>query len=140
MTSIDPPGPQMRSNRPRRIEESLGHVLRIGVGISIVFLVGGVLVMLLHHPDYMTDKGALAQLKTPGSAAPQGLGTLIADLGRFRGRAIMTVGLLVLIATPVLRVAASIGAFLIRRDWRFVFITTSVFLVIVLSAFLGRVR
>ena len=140
MTSPDAASTEPRSARLRRVEVVLGHLLRVGVGASFVLLLGGVVVMMIHHPDYLTDPGALAQLRTPGAALPTGFTTLVADLGRLSGRAIMTVGLLVLIATPVARVAASIIAFLIQRDWRFVCITTSVLLVIALSAFLGRVR
>jgi uncharacterized membrane protein len=140
MTPADAPSPEPRSDRLRRIEVCLGHLLRVGVGVSFVLLLGGVLLMLFHHSDYLTDPGAMTQLRTPGAASPAGFSTLIADLARLRGRAIMTVGLLVLIATPVARVAVSIVAFLIQRDWRFVCITASVLLVIALSAFLGRVR
>jgi uncharacterized membrane protein len=129
-----------RSARVRRIELVLGHLLRVGVGLSFLLLLGGVIVMAIHNADHLMDPNALAKLRTPGTAAPAGPGALMADLGHLSGRAIMTVGLLVLIATPVARVVASIVAFLIERDWRFVCITTAVLLVIAVSAFLGRVH
>ena len=50
----------------------------------------------------------------------------------------MTVGLLVLIATPVMRVAVSILAFAADRDWRFVAITISVLAILLVSLLVGR--
>jgi uncharacterized membrane protein YfcA len=49
--------------------------------------------------------------------------------------AIITLGLLVLLATPVLRVAVSIGAFALEHDWLYVGITTLV-LALLLSSIL----
>jgi len=46
-------------------------------------------------------------------------------------------GLLVLIATPVTRVAVSIVAFIRMRDRRYVVITTVVLALLLLSFFLG---
>jgi uncharacterized membrane protein len=47
-------------------------------------------------------------------------------------------GLLVLIATPILRVIGSTLAFLYERDWRYALITFVVLLVVTLSLLLGR--
>jgi uncharacterized membrane protein len=44
-----------------------------------------------------------------------------------------TVGLLVLLATPVARVAASIGGYCLERDWLFVGLTTIVLVELGLS-------
>ena len=46
-------------------------------------------------------------------------------------------GLLLLIATPVMRVAVSIVAFIVEKDWIFVGITTTVFVFLLLSFLLG---
>ena len=43
-----------------------------------------------------------------------------------------------LIATPVMRVAVSIVAFLIERDWIFVIVTSFVLAMLILSFFLGK--
>ena len=49
----------------------------------------------------------------------------------------MTLGLLVLIATPVLRVAASVVLFAIQKDWTYTLITAVVLSLLVLSLVLG---
>lgn len=50
-----------------------------------------------------------------------------------RGRALIQLGLLLLIATPVSRVAFSVFAFERQRDWTYVGITLAVLAVLVYS-------
>lgn len=50
---------------------------------------------------------------------------------------ILALGLLILIATPILRVVSSIFAFLYERDWRYALITFIVFLIVIASIYLG---
>jgi uncharacterized protein len=52
-----------------------------------------------------------------------------------RPQAVIALGLLLLIATPVIRVAVSIIAFLAEHDWRFVVITLLVLLILLFSIF-----
>ncbi|HEY5079820.1 MAG TPA: DUF1634 domain-containing protein, partial [Opitutaceae bacterium] len=74
-----------------------------------------------------------AQGEFPRSAA-----WLLAGLRHADGQAIIVAGLLVLIATPVLRVAVSVVAFWRERDRAFVAIATLVLLLLALSFSLGR--
>jgi uncharacterized membrane protein len=53
-------------------------------------------------------------------------------------QAVVVLGLLVLLVTPVVRVAVSIIAFLLERDWRYVLITSLVLLILLLSFALGK--
>jgi uncharacterized membrane protein len=138
MTPIDSIPPILRHRSLRQIEKLMSDLLRLGVFISVVFLLVGILITFIRHPDYMTDKNALTHLTRPGSAFPRRISTLIDELSLFRGRAVMTVGLLALILTPVLRVAVSIAAFAVKRDWRFVLITSLVLIVLLISVFLGK--
>jgi uncharacterized membrane protein len=50
----------------------------------------------------------------------------------------LALGLLVLIATPILRVVGSILAFLYERDWRYAGVTTVVLIVVLISLLLGK--
>jgi len=54
------------------------------------------------------------------------------------GRGLIQLGLLVLIATPVARVAFSLFAFLYERDWTYVFVTLLVLGLLVYSLFGGH--
>jgi len=53
----------------------------------------------------------------------------------FRGRDIIQLGLLVLIATPVARVIFSLIGFLIEKDWIYVAITAVVLIILSVSLF-----
>jgi uncharacterized membrane protein len=53
-------------------------------------------------------------------------------------QAVITLGLLLLIATPVLRVAVSVVAFALEHDRRYVIITLIVMTILIISFTLGR--
>jgi uncharacterized membrane protein len=63
---------------------------------------------------------------------------ILRDLLAMRGRAFVAAGLLVLIATPVMRVAASLLVFAWRRDRAFLAITALVLAVLVASFLIGN--
>jgi uncharacterized membrane protein len=51
------------------------------------------------------------------------------------GRGLIQLGLLILIATPIARVAFSVVAFLYQRDWTYVVVTLIVLALLVYSLF-----
>jgi len=61
-----------------------------------------------------------------------------AGVRALRGRAIVILGLLLLIATPVVRVAVSIFAFIYQGDRIFTLITAVVLCLLLLSFVLGK--
>lgn len=123
-----------------RVEQRLGQLLRVGVALSTIIIAIGLLTSLVRHPDYISDHAALTRLVDSGAAFPHSLNELGRELVQLRGRAIVTLGLLLLIVTPVMRVAVSIVSFALERDWRFVVITTTVLVVLLTSFVLGKVE
>ena len=71
---------------------------------------------------------------------PHTIGTLWTGLLAWQPQAVITLGLLILIATPVLRVAVSVIAFWLEHDWRYVVITLIVLAILTVSFTLGRGR
>ena len=69
-------------------------------------------------------------------AFPQTLGEVWAGLLILRPQAIITLGLLLLIATPVMRVAVSVAAFALEHDRRYIVITLAVLAILMISIFL----
>ncbi len=121
----------------RRTELVISNLLRWGVAISIVLVSVGMAVTFVHHPSYLTSSADLATLKT-SQAFPTSLPSLGRDLAHGEGRAIVMFGLLVLLATPIARVGASIVAFWHQRDWTFVAITSVVLALLLISLTLGK--
>jgi uncharacterized membrane protein len=120
-----------------RTERLAALLLRLGVSLSVAAIASGLALGLLRHPEYRSDPSVLARLTAPGAAFPHHLPDVAAELAVGRGRAVVSVGLLLLIATPVLRVAASALSFLLARDWAFGAISLAVLCVLLLSFALG---
>jgi uncharacterized membrane protein len=117
-----------------RVEKLVGTLLLTGVLISgLVVFVGGVLYMLkygrdpVRYADFDPQQGSLHSIVDVGKFAVQG-----------DGRAIIEIGLLLLIATPVLRVAFSLVAFSLEKDRLYAALTLIVLVILLLSLF-GRV-
>jgi uncharacterized membrane protein len=122
----------------RQTEIIISNLLRTGVLLSLITIFLGVVLMFAHHHDYLRSSTELKRLTEPGAAFPRTLGEVARGLIAFRGQAVISLGLLMLIATPIFRVAVSIVAFALERDRTYVLITTAVLLVLVLSFFLGK--
>lgn len=116
----------------QNIEDIVGNLLRAGVTISAaVVLTGGIIYLLRHgssHPDYHIFRGEPPDLRT--------LSGIFHDAFTLHGRGIIQLGLLLLIATPVARVAFSIWGFAAEHDRMYV-VFTSIVLVILLYSLLG---
>lgn len=121
----------------QRSELIISSMLRIGVGLSVLLVLAGTLITFAHHPDYFTSSQDLATLKT-SEAFPTSVTGVARGLRHFEGRAVVMLGLLVLVATPILRVAVSIVTFAQQRDRAFVAITSVVLALLLLSLGLGR--
>jgi len=124
--------------RARGVELLISNLLRIGVGASLLIVVFGTVVSFIHHPDYLTQPPALQRLTTPGAAFPHTLRDVVKGVRDIRGQAIVMVGLMLLIATPVARVAVSILGFVYEHDRRYVIITSIVLALLILSFVLGK--
>jgi uncharacterized membrane protein len=125
--------------RVRRVELTISNLLRIGVVASLTLVLLGTVVTFVQHPSYVSQPGELQRLITPGIKFPHALRDLGTALRQLQGEAIVVLGLLVLIATPVMRVAISILAFIYQGDRIFTLITSLVLCLLMLSLVLGRV-
>ncbi|HVT79174.1 MAG TPA: DUF1634 domain-containing protein [Phycisphaerae bacterium] len=129
--------PAIAQQKVHAIERFLSHVLRAGVILSSIIVTVGVGLMFVHHPGYLHDTVSagtvIAQM-----AFPHTVYDVMAGLARGEGRALIILGLFVLIATPVVRVAASLVLFLHLRDHIFSLLTTIVLLLLLASFLLGR--
>jgi uncharacterized membrane protein len=131
------PAESEAEDRVRRVELLISNLLRIGVSLSLVLMVIGTIISFTRHPEYLSSSEELQRLTQPGAAFPHTVPDVVAGVRDLRGRAIVTLGLLLLIATPVVRVAVSIFAFIYQRDRIFTLITAVVLCLLLLSFVLG---
>jgi uncharacterized membrane protein len=126
--------------RVRRVELVISNLLRLGVLASLTLIVLGTALTFIHHPEYFASPADLSRLVQPGAAFPHSVSDVMEGIRLLRGQALVTAGLLLLIVTPVMRVAVSILAFIYQRDRVFTFITAVVLALLLLSFFLGAVE
>jgi uncharacterized membrane protein len=116
----------------QRIEDVIGYLLRGGVMLSAAVVSCGAVVYLLRHggarPEYGVFHGEPSELRS--------LIGIIHNAFAGHGRGIIQLGLLLLIATPVARVAFSIWGFAEERDHMYTVFTVIV-LAILLYSLLG---
>ena len=117
----------------KQMDEIIGHLLRAGVILSAVFVLAGGAVYLARHPepviDYRVFQGEPEELRTVSGIVHEALA--------FRGRGLIQLGLLILIATPIARVAFSAVVFLYQRDRTYVVVTLIVLGLLIYSLFGG---
>ncbi len=111
-----------------RFELLIGTLLRVGVLLSAAVVLLGGIIYLVHNgstaPTVRVFAGEPATLRT--------IHGIVASAITFDGRGIIALGLLLLVATPVARVAFTLITFVHQKDWTFVVITA-----IVLAALLS---
>jgi len=112
-----------------RVEQILGQLLISGVLLSaVVVAIGGFLFLVRHGaeaPHYHFFQGEPEELRRFGS--------ILFGAAHLEGRAVVQLGLLLLIATPVARVIFSVVAFALERDRAYVLITLVVLAILLYS-------
>jgi uncharacterized membrane protein len=124
----------------RAVEILISNLLRVGVIVSLFVIVLGTALTFVHHPEYLHSREALGGLLGSNAEFPHTMREVWSGVLTLHGRSIVIAGLLLLIATPVMRVGVSVFAFMYERDRVFAVITTVVFLLLLLSFFLGKVE
>ena len=104
------------------IEYIIGGLLRIGVTVAAcIVLAGGIIYLVRHghaHPGYQVFRGEPTDLRSVKG--------IVSDVIALKSRGIIQLGTLFLVATPVARVFFSFFAFLYKKDWIYIFITSVV--------------
>jgi uncharacterized membrane protein len=115
----------------QRMDEIMGVLLRTGVILAATIVFAGGLLYLTRHPgpvrDYKVFQGEPPEFRVVSG--------IVREAAALRGRGLVQFGLLVLIATPVARVAFSLFAFLWQRDWTYVVVTAIVLGLLLYSLF-----
>ena len=131
-----PPPPSAEVGRPRswsdhEVEQVIGRLLQAGVILaSIVVIVGGALLLARHGAEataFSVFRGSASTLRSVGATFS----------GAMHGepKAIVQLGLVLLIATPVARVALTLAAFAAQRDRLYVAMTALVLTLLLIGLF-----
>jgi len=106
------------------VERVIRGILLGGIAVSVALMAAGLVLGVARGAGLPRGVVPLAEL-------PRALAAL-------RPAAYLSLGLIVLIGTPFVRVAGSLVVFVRERDGRYVLVTASVLLVMCLGVLLGR--
>ena len=102
------------------MNELLSRVLKTGLYLSLIVMALGILLVVVQHP---------AQADVRALRLPELLGGLV----RGSGVAVLDLGLVLLMLTPVARVVAALIGYTAERNRLFAFISAAVLLVLTVS-------
>jgi uncharacterized membrane protein len=106
------PGSDRAAVTDERVAQAIGNLLRAGVLISALVVAAGATIYLARHggqqPRYRTFHGERHE--------SYGISRVIREVLAMQGQGIIQVGLLLLVATPVVRVLLAALVFYRRRD------------------------
>jgi uncharacterized membrane protein len=120
---------QLKKVRDADLEKVIGNLLRYGVLTSSLVVFAGGLVYLIRHggqlPQYHEFRGEPDKMKKPV--------LMWEAIRRGEGRPLIQLGLLILVATPIARIAFSFVGYLLEKDYLYAVLTVIVLLVILLN-------
>jgi len=116
---------------------SLRRMLRVALTATAGLILVGVVLCFAHHPDYLVSPEDLAMLQRPGAARVNEW-QVLRDAAALHGRPLALSGLMLLMVTPIVTVAATAVWFVRARQWPIAFVTLAVLALLLFSAVLGR--
>ncbi|MFL5563361.1 MAG: DUF1634 domain-containing protein [Gemmatimonadaceae bacterium] len=130
----DPPNAPRARWSDHEVEQLIGRLLQVGVLVAAAMVVAGAAMMLAQH-----GRTPVAFSSYSDAASPlHELGGIVRGAVRLDSMAIVQLGLVLLIATPVLRVALTLVAFVVQRDRTYVVLTAVVLALLLYGLLWGR--
>ena len=112
-----------------RVNQIIGDLLRIGViAAALVVLAGGIAYLVGHSADRLAKRLFVSE-----PLALRSVPEIVRGALSWHSLALIQFGLLLLIATPIARVAFSILAFALQRDRTYVIVTLIVLSLLLFS-------
>lgn len=113
----------------KQVETFIGQVLRAGVLLACFVTAVGLVLFLAHHglsvPQYHTFR--------PISGTLRSMHLIVINALHGNPMAVIQLGVLLLIATPVARVAFLVAAFALERDRMYVVVSATVLIILLYS-------
>ncbi len=125
----------MSSEADRKMDLTIGMMLRIGVSVAAaVVFIGWILYLIQAHgvaPDYQHFHGKPILLGN--------IGLILQGVVKLDSRRILDIGILLLIATPVARVIFCVADFAVQKDKLYVLVSSIVLAVLAYKLFVSIV-
>ncbi len=136
---LSPEEAAVMEEKVRKVELAISLVLRIGVVLSVLIVAVGLGLMFAHHSEYLPIHGHFSyrELTSKTTPFPHSFSSLGHSIAQGDGRGVVVLGVLVLILTPIVRVAVGVLSFIYEKDPPMALITLYVLVVLVGSFFLA---
>lgn len=132
--SSPPPLPPESRWSDEHVEQFIGRLLQLGVVVAALVTIAGAIILLASSggsvADFHVFRGASSGLRS--------VGAIVRGVAALDGRAITQLGLVLLILTPVARVALTLWAFLRQHDRLYVLVTTIVLALLLYGLIWGK--
>ena len=116
------------------VEQIIGRLLQFGVLLAAAVVLLGAGLLLTRHgatpADYSVFRGEPHELRV--------VSAIVRSAFAMNAPAIVQLGLVLLIATPIARVGFTLVAFILQRDRTYVWITTLVMVLLLFGLVFGR--
>jgi uncharacterized membrane protein len=127
------PADAAQNEADRRIDLVIGRLLQIGVLAAAAVVALGAILFLLQHGAQRASYGTFQ----PGPLALRSVEGILHAALSLDSAAIVQLGLVMLILTPIARVAMTLVAFIVQRDRLYVLITGLVLALLLYSVVAG---
>ncbi|MGI5861814.1 MAG: DUF1634 domain-containing protein [Myxococcales bacterium] len=138
MTERPPEAASPEARPAPTLEALLSRLLRAGIFVSIALMALGTALSYLNNPTFFERTRAPTAAAWSAAYTPRTLLEVFEGVGEGSGRALVVLGLLTLVATPVARVAVSLFSFVKRREHAYAVLAALVLGLLLLSFELGR--
>ncbi len=116
-----------------RTAHVVGRVLGVGVSLGVLVIVVGLVLMLLRHPGYTTGQVPLHALIGRHARFPVGIEGLVRALRHGSAAGVVLLGVVVILASPIVGAIVAAGGFLAARDLRIGVIALVVVLILLVA-------
>ncbi|MGA2207077.1 MAG: DUF1634 domain-containing protein [Terracidiphilus sp.] len=113
----------------RRLENIIGRLLQTGVLLAAAIVLGGGVLYLFQYPSGRVDYHSFVT----GGPDLRTVSGIVQSAAHFHSEGLIQIGLLLLIATPVARVAMAMVGFALERDRLYTVVSLIVLLILAFS-------
>ncbi|QKR00342.1 DUF1634 domain-containing protein [Metallosphaera tengchongensis] len=118
------------------IEDVISYSLIIGVVLSIALVVAGVALLFVHGGGQGLTISQIGSVKSPVNTSTTTPTKVFSGIPKLDGLSFIYLGLMVLIATPVIRVALLVADFMKNKDVLYTVISAVVLINILIAIFI----
>ena len=118
------------------LETTTALVLRIGIALCVLLVLIGIVLLSINSGGGNYSITQIVSVSSTVNSSSFSFANIISGLFNLDGLSFIFMGIIILIATPIVRVFLSIFAFFFARNWIYTAITLIVFINLMVAIFI----